>query len=117
MEARKRYAKAVINALQRSYFHIHICRKQIEQLVSYKMMDYLLNEDSSGSESNCSDSSSDDEVLALLCEAEPFKMSLGTGLNLDDLSPLECEQLLRQDNMQQCICATECCSSYIASNI
>ena len=49
-------------------------------------------------DSSSSDDSSDseeEEVMIALCELQFSTLALGPRLNLEDLSPLECEQLFR----------------------
>ena len=67
-------------------------RKQLNEFLTLKIQEKCVVSDSDSD----SDSSSDEEVLAVMCELllAP-KIARGVLLNLEDLSPLECEQLFR----------------------
>ena len=67
-------------------------RKQLNEFLTLKIQEKCVVSDSDSD----GDSSSDEEVLAVMCELllAP-KIARGVLLNLEDLSPLECEQLFR----------------------
>ena len=65
-------------------------RRQLKEFIEMKMVDFLASDDLSG------DSSSDDDVIAVVCElAFAPPVALGPQLNLEDLSSLECKELFR----------------------
>ena len=70
---------------------LHSCRRQLNEIVE------LIIHESMASDLSDSDSSEDEEMIAaiMLELALAPKVALGPRLNLDDLSPLECEQLFR----------------------
>ena len=70
---------------------LHSCRRQLNEIVE------LIIQESMASDLSDSDSSEDEEMIAaiMLELALAPKVALGPRLNLDDLSPLECEQLFR----------------------
>lgn len=57
------------------------------------VFDYMARDDSSSSD----ESSEEEEVMIALCELRFSTLALGPRVNLEDLSPLECEQLFRYD--------------------
>ena len=70
---------------------LHPCRRQLNEIVE------LIIQESMASDLSDSDSSEDEEMMAaiMLELALAPKVALCPRLNLDDLSPLECEQLFR----------------------
>ena len=71
---------------------LHSCRRQLNEMIVE-----LIIQESMASDLSDSDSSEDEEMIAaiMLELALAPKVALGPRLNLDDLSPLECEQLFR----------------------
>ena len=65
-------------------------RRQLTAVVSN-----FMSRNGLSSSDESSDSDEEEEVMFALCELQFSTLPLGQRLNLEDLSPLECEQLFR----------------------
>ena len=63
-------------------------RRQLKAFV----FDYMARDDSSSSDDS---SGEENEVMIALCELRFSTLALSPRVNLEDISPLECEQLFR----------------------